>query len=121
VLTDAELRLMDVLWRIGAAKVSDVMEALGPPALSYSSVLTTLRILERKGYVAHEQSERAYLYSAVVDRDTAADSAVGHLVTRFFPNSRVELALQLVEKDRPSEDELQRLRALVERYEEDAS
>jgi predicted transcriptional regulator len=121
VLTDAELRLMEVLWRIGAAKVSDVIDALGPPALAYSSVLTTLRILERKGYIAHEQLERAYLYRAVVDRDSAADSAVGHLVTRFFPNSPVELALQLVEKDRPSDDELQRLRALVERYEEDAS
>jgi predicted transcriptional regulator len=101
--------------------VNDVLEGAGSPPLSYSTVLTTLRILERKGYIAHEQLDRAYLYRAVVDRDTAADSAVGHLVTRFFPNSPVELALQLVEKDRPSDHELQRLRALVERYEEDAS
>ncbi|MBV8369104.1 MAG: BlaI/MecI/CopY family transcriptional regulator [Candidatus Eremiobacteraeota bacterium] len=120
-LTDAELRLMEVLWRDGPAKVSDVVDALPPPALSYSSVLTTLRILERKGYVAHEQLDRAYLYRAVVAREAAAETAVGHLVNRFFSDSPVELALQLVERDRPSEDELQRLRALIERYEEDAS
>ena len=92
VLTDAELRLMEVLWRLGPAKVSDVVDALPPPALAYSSVLTTMRILERKGYVAHEQFDRAFVYRAVVDRDAAAHSAVGHLVTCFFPDSPVELA-----------------------------
>jgi predicted transcriptional regulator len=71
--------------------------------------------------LVHAQLDRAYLYRAVVAREAAADSAVGHLVNRFFSNSPVELALQLVERDRPSEDELQRLKALVERYEEDAS
>jgi predicted transcriptional regulator len=111
---------MEVLWRDGPAKVGDVVDALAPPALSYSTVLTTMRILERKGYVAHEQLDRAYLYRALVDRDAAAESAVGHLVNRFSSNSPVELALQLVERDRPSEDELQRLKALIERYEEDA-
>ena len=110
---------MEVLWRLGEAKVSDVVDALPSPALSYSTVLTTLRILERKGYVVHEQADRAYVYRAVVDRDTAAGSAVGHLVERFFAKSPVELALRLVENDRPSDQEMQRLRALLERYEED--
>lgn len=119
ILTDAELRLMEVLWRVGSARVSDVVEALPEPTLSYSTVLTTLRILERKGYVAHHRDERAYVYRAVVNRDAAATSAVGHLVNRFFANSPVELALQLVEKDRPSDAEMQRLKALLERYEED--
>ena len=53
VLTDAELRLMEVLWRTPDATVNDVVERVGAPPLSYSTVLTTLRILERKGYVAH--------------------------------------------------------------------
>ncbi|MBV8645587.1 MAG: BlaI/MecI/CopY family transcriptional regulator [Candidatus Eremiobacteraeota bacterium] len=117
-LTDAELRLMEVLWDRGPARVGDVVDSLAQPPLSYSTVLTTLRILERKGYVAHDQADRAYVYRALVAREAAADRAVGHLVKKFFADSPVELALQLVEKDRPSDDELARLRALVERYEE---
>ena len=112
---------MEVLWRAGSARVSDVVEALPEPLLSYSTVLTTLRILERKGYVAHHRAERAYVYRPIVNRDAAATSAVGYLVNRFFANSPVELALQLVEKDRPSDAEMQRLKALLERYEEDGT
>ncbi|HUY11232.1 MAG TPA: BlaI/MecI/CopY family transcriptional regulator [Candidatus Dormibacteraeota bacterium] len=117
-LTEAELRLMEVLWAKGRATVAEVTAALLPPAIAYNSVLTTMRILEQKGFVAHEEVGRAFIYHAVVAREVAARSAVGDLLTRFFGNNAGELALKLIEQERPSSDELARLRALVERYEE---
>ena len=120
-LTEAELRLMDVLWDKGRATVAEVTAALPPPPLAYNSVLTTMRILEQKGYVAHEEAGRAFVYRPVVARDAAAQNAVGHLLSRFFENSSSSLALRLIESERPSDEELLRLRALIEQYEEGAS
>lgn len=117
-LTEAELRLMDVLWQKGAATVADVTAALPPPPIAYNSVLTTMRILERKGYVKHEEVGRAYVYRPIVAQEEAAGHAVGHLLSRFFDNSAGTLALRLIETERPSNDELQRLKALIEQYEE---
>ena len=111
---------MEVLWREGPAKVSDVVDALPPPALSYSTVLTTLRILERKGYAVHEEVNRTYVYRAIVPRDEAANKDVGHVLKRFFANKPLDLAMRLVERDRVSRDDLQRLKALIERHVADA-
>jgi predicted transcriptional regulator len=118
VLTDAELRLMDVLWSVPSATVNEVAEAAGEPPLSHSTVLTTLRILERKGYVTHDEINRAYVYRTVVARDDAASKDIGHVVKRFFSGKPVDLAMRLVERDRPTDDELRRLKELIERYEE---
>jgi predicted transcriptional regulator len=117
-LTEAELRLMEVLWVRGTATVAEVVSSLPPPPSAYNSVLTTMRILEQKGFVAHEEAGRAFVYRPLVARDAAAQTAVGHLVSRFFENSSGSLALRLIESERPSDDELSRLRALIERYEE---
>jgi predicted transcriptional regulator len=117
-LTEAELRLMEVLWQKGEATVADVTAALPPPPLAYNSVLTTMRILERKGYVSHQEAGRAYVYQPLVAREEAAGHAVGHLLSRFFDNSAGTLALRLIETERPSEKELLRLKALIEEYEE---
>lgn len=118
-LTEAELRLMDVLWQKGRATVGEVTEALPPPPLAYNTVLTTMRILEQKGYVSHEEEGRAYVYRPLIQRDDAANSAVGQLVSRFFGNKTTALALRLVEEQRPSDEELQRLKKLIEQYEEE--
>jgi predicted transcriptional regulator len=117
-LTEAELRLMEVLWVRGTATVAEVMSSLPPPPIAYNSVLTTMRILEQKGFVAHEEAGRAFVYHPLVARDAAAQTAVGHLVSRFFENSSGSLALRLIESERPSDDELSRLKTLIERYEE---
>ncbi|MFY9719087.1 MAG: BlaI/MecI/CopY family transcriptional regulator [Candidatus Cybelea sp.] len=117
-LTEAELRLMEVLWDRGQATVAEVTAALPPPPIAYNSVLTTLRILERKGYVAHEEAGRAFLYRPLIARDDAAEHAVGHLLSRFFDNSAGSLALRLIQNERPSNEELVRLKALIEQYEE---
>jgi predicted transcriptional regulator len=117
-LTEAELRLMEVLWVKGEATVGDVTAALPPPPIAYNSVLTTMRILERKGYVTHHEAGRAFIYRPLVAREEAAGHAVGHLLSKFFDNSAGTLALRLIENERPSSDELSRLKALIEQYEE---
>ncbi|HTU83782.1 MAG TPA: BlaI/MecI/CopY family transcriptional regulator, partial [Candidatus Acidoferrales bacterium] len=120
ILTEGELRLMDVLWKRGSATVAEVTEALPPPPVAYNTVLTTMRILEQKGYVDHQEAGRAFVYRPLIERSDAAQSAVGQVLSRFFDNNAGSLALRLVESERPSEDELARLKALIERYEEKA-
>jgi len=117
-LTDAELRLMEVLWEKGASTVSDVAEGLPKnPALAYSTVLTTLRILENKGFVRHTKDGRAFVYHPVVDREKARASAVTHLVRRFFENSPELLMLNLLDGKKISGAELRRLRQKIEEAE----
>lgn len=114
-LTDAELRLMEVLWAKGSATVAEVVGALRPrPALAYSTVLTTLRILEQKGYVRHVKAGRAFVYHSVVDCSQARRRAVGHLLKRFFRDSPEQLVLNLLENERLDPLELKRLRKLIE-------
>lgn len=114
-LTDAELRLMEVLWDKGQATVSEVMEGLPKNVdLAYSTVLTTLRILENKGYLRHVKDGRAFVYRALVERSAAQESAVAHLVRRFFADSPELLVLNLIESKRISEKELARLRKRIQ-------
>lgn len=115
ILTDHELRLMEVLWRRKAATVADVVEALPPPLLAYSTVLTTLRTLEQKGYIAHEEDGRAYVYHPVVARDDAAKSAMRHLVNRFFGNSPGDLAVALLDETPLSDSDVAKIRQLLQR------
>jgi predicted transcriptional regulator len=117
-LTDGELRVMEVLWRLGRATVAEVTEAMPPPPAAYNTVLTTLRILESKGHVGHEEAGRAFVYRPLIARDAAAQSAVKAVVSKFFGDSTSALALRLIESERPSQDELARLRSLIERYDE---
>ena len=118
-LTDAELRVMEVLWSLEQGTVNEISEAMPPPSLAYNTVLTTLRILEQKGHVGHEQSGRAFIYKPLTARDDAEQSAVQHVVSKFFGNNAGALALHVIENERLSDDELQRLRSLIERYDED--
>jgi predicted transcriptional regulator len=112
-LTDAELRIMDVLWRRGSGTVQQVMDGL-PPTLAYNSILTTIRILEKKGYVKHVKDGRAYLYEPVVGREEASRSAIRHLVGRFFRDSHEALILNILENESIDAEELTRLRHLLE-------
>lgn len=109
---------MEVLWERGESTVAEVTAALPPPPIAYNSVLTTMRILERKGFVAHRELGRAFVYRPLLGRDEAAGHAVGHVLSRFFDNSAGSLALRLIENERPTGDELSRLKALIEEYEE---
>jgi predicted transcriptional regulator len=117
-LTEAELRIMRVLWDRGESLVSDLVSAMplaatqGAP-LAYTSVLTTVRILEQKGYVEHRQEGRAFLYSACVPEHAASRSEVRHVMHRFFDNSRERLMLSLLGDGDITPDELQRLKDAI--------
>lgn len=116
-LTEAEQRLMDVLWRLGSATVAEVAAALPKhPELAYNTILTIMRILEDKGYVRHSKPKegRAFVYRAVVSREQASRSAVRHLLGRFFGNSAEALVLNLLEDEVLSEKERERIRKLLE-------
>ena len=114
VLTDAELRLMEVVWAKGSATVSDVVEGLPKDVpLHYSTVLTTLRILEGKGYLMHVKDGRAYVYKPLVARDAEQQKAVAYLLRRFFGGSPEKLMLNLVERQQVSPEELERLRKRI--------
>ena len=119
-LTEAELRLMRLLWVRGESAVADLVEALtGQQALAYTSVLTTVRILERKGYVRHRQEGRAFLYSPCVAEHEAGRSEVRHVLQRFFGNSRERLLLSLLGDEEMSAAELERLKQAIAAAPED--
>jgi BlaI family transcriptional regulator, penicillinase repressor len=116
-LTEAELRIMNVLWQKGSATVHEVLQAIPEkPALAYNSVLTIIRILEKKGYVRHTKDDdtRAFIYSARVDKEDASRSEVRRLVTRFFGNSHELLVLNILEDKGIDAEELDRLRSLLD-------
>ena len=115
-LTEAELRIMRILWDRGESLVSDLVSAMpAETPLAYTSVLTTVRILEQKGYVQHRQEGRAFLYRPCVAEYDARAVEVRHILGRFFDNSRERLMLSLLGDGEVTLDELQRLKqAIVE-------
>ena len=118
-LTKAELRIMEVLWQLRRGTVSDVVTALPKPPLAYTTILTMLRILEQKKFVKRENGAKAHVYSPVVERDDAAKSAIGDVVASFFSNSKTALALRLMADSQPSAKELDEIKALIARFEEE--
>jgi predicted transcriptional regulator len=115
-LTEAEQRLMEVLWEKSSATVGEVAEALPRKlGLAYNTVLTTLRILEEKGYVRHTKPKdgRKFVYIPVVSRGQASRSALRHLLNRFFGNSAEALVLKLLEDEKLSGAERKRIRDLL--------
>lgn len=114
-LTDAELRLMDILWEKGNGAVSDLVAALPESQpLAYNTVLTTLRILEQKGYVNHSKEGRAHVFAPLVDRAQARNNAVRYMVSRFFNNSPELLAQHIIESDDMEPGDLEKLKRMIE-------
>lgn len=110
--TDRELDLMAVLWDLESATVSEVQERLEDD-LAYTTVLTTLRNMEEKGYVAHTEEGRAYRYHPRVPRTEAGSNAIRRVVGKVFGGSRELLLTHLVSRSDLSEEELKRVQELV--------
>jgi predicted transcriptional regulator len=111
--TDRELDVMTVLWDLGSATVAEARERL-PDQLAYTTVLTVLRTLEEKGLVTHLQEGKAYRYVPLVERQVAGQSAVTRLLETIFRGTPELLLTQLVSDRSLSDEELQRLRSIVE-------
>lgn len=105
---------MKVLWDKGAATVGDVAASLtDDPPLAYSTVLTTLRILEGKGYLRHSKKGRAFVYEPLIAQEEASRSALGYLVNRFFGGSRELLVVNLLKEENISRAELRRIKKMI--------
>lgn len=114
-LTEAELRIMQVLWQRESGTVQQILDALpAQPPLAYNTVLTTIRILERKGYVGHDKDGRAHIFRPTIQRDEASRSEIRHLVNRFFRDSHEDLVLNILEDRGIAPAELERLRRMLE-------
>ena len=114
-LTGAELRIMEVLWQRRSGTVQQVLEGLpGHPALAYNSVLTIIRILEKKGFVEHVKDGRAHVYAPLVEREDARRSEIRHLISRFFKNSHEQLVLNILEERGIDRNELDRLKKMLD-------
>jgi BlaI family transcriptional regulator, penicillinase repressor len=114
-MTDGELRLMNVLWERGQATVGEIVEALkATPRPAYNTVLTLLRIMEKKGYVSHRKDGRAFTFLPTVARADASRSALQMLVNRFFEGSPRLLMLNLLEDEQLAPEMLRQLKARIE-------
>ena len=117
-LTEAELKLMNIIWKKDQATVSEVVAALPKgDKLAYSTVLTTLRILEQKGYLQHRKEGRAFVYKPLVDRRGARKNAMRYMMSRFFDDSPELLVLNLLENGDIDAVGLERLKKQVEESE----
>jgi predicted transcriptional regulator len=113
-LTEAELRIMNVLWAKGTGTVQQVLDSITQdPPLAYNSVLTTIRVLERKGYLQHLKDGRAHVYTPLIGKTEATRSEIRHLVGRFFKNSHEQLVLNLLEDQGVGPEEIGRLREML--------
>ena len=113
-LTDAESRVMSVLWQRETATVGDVVAVLTQePGSDLQPVQTILRILETKGYVTHEKVARAFVYRPAVDERQARQRALKHLVARLFNGSPSLLVLNVLEDEAIDRTELRRLKKLI--------
>jgi predicted transcriptional regulator len=114
LLTRREREIMDVLLRRGRATAAEVMNDL-PGGQTYSTIRTQLRVLEDKGYIRHEDDGVRYVYTLAVNRKSARQSALKHLVDTFFDGSAGQAVAALLggEASRISDEELDRLADLI--------
>lgn len=118
VLTDREADIMQVLWDNGPSVVAEVRSLLNDK-LAYTTVLTILRTLESKGYVTHSEEGKVHRYAAAAQQQAARKSALSHLTSKLFKGSTELLFAQLVSDKNLTEDQIQRMRKLLEENPED--
>jgi BlaI family transcriptional regulator, penicillinase repressor len=112
-LANREAEIMDVLWEQGPSTVAEVRQKLSVE-LAYTTVLTILRNLEAKGYVGHESEGRAHRYFPRIKQQAARKSAIRHLAGKLFQGSADLLLTQLVADRRLSEDQVRRIREILD-------
>jgi predicted transcriptional regulator len=107
---------MKVLWEKGSGTVQQVLDSIAEkPALAYNTILTTIRILERKGYLRHSKDGRAHVFVPVVRQQDATRTEIRHLVSRFFRDSHEDLVLNILEDRGIQPEEIDRLRKMLDR------
>lgn len=115
VLTDHELRIMRALWKLGEGTNMDVVNAIEDPPLARNTVMTTLGVLEKKGYVTHRAEGRTFMYSPAVQEDDVQGKALENILQRFFDGSAEQLLLKLANVERISKTDRKRIQAMLDR------
>jgi len=118
--TDAELRILRVLWRHGAQTVREVVERL-EAGTGYTTALKLLQIMTEKGHVARDESRRSHVYSAAPTEEEVQDLLVGELADRAFDGSMAQLALRALSDKPSSKEELDEIRALLARLSDEST
>ncbi len=112
MLTNAEHRIMEVIWARGSATVAEVVEALeGKDA--YTTILTLIRILKDKGYLTSRKEGRAHVFTPTVDRNTVARKAAHQLLSKFFAGSPSELVLSFLRDEELTPEELDLIKETI--------
>jgi predicted transcriptional regulator len=109
------MRIMRVLWARGECTNLQIVDAIDHPRLARNTIMTTLGVLERKGYVDHRTDGRTFIYHAVVAEDVVRDNVIESVLHRFFGGSAEELVVKLLDAKHISQSERRRIQALLDR------
>ena|SRR5690348_14616710 len=113
-LTDHELELMRIIWERGEATVRDVYEELlRRRKVAYTTVMTAMKTLERKGYLKASQQNRAFLYRPTQPRGKVTKALVRHFIDRVFEGSAQPLLVHLLKERHISESDLAYIDRLI--------
>lgn len=116
LLTDTELELMLILWKLEEASVHHVIAALPPTRnMAYTTASTIIRILEKKGFVANRKLGKAHLYSPTLSKQEYESRTLGHVVGRLFENTPAALVARLIDDHKLSDDEIAELQRLLDK------
>ena len=118
-LTEVELKLMEILWDSGPSSVRNVIQSMKGKKPAYSTVLTFMRILERKGYIRHNKKGRAFVYYHVINKSDARENVVSYVVNKFFNKSHSELLQNLLENKNLSAEDIKQLQKLIKTKEKE--
>lgn len=119
--TEAELAILQVLWEHGACTVRDVHEVLHRrDGTGYTTALKQLQIMFDKGLVERDESQRAHVYRAAVTKERTQKRFLSDMLQRVFDGSPSRLVLQALGDHKASREELQEIRALLNRLDKDA-
>jgi len=113
-LTENELDVMKILWVQAPLKISDILELLKKtPKPAYTSLLTLVQLMEKKGYIRHQKEGKAFLYLPVLQQEKFLISEVKRIAKRLFGGSPGKLVLNLIENEQLSEAEIKALKKML--------
>ena len=111
--TDAELSILQILWKLGSATVKEVKDVLGE-GTGYTTVLKFLQIMTEKGLVQRDESQRAHIYEATLSKELTQQQLVTGLLKKAFEGSTSKLVMQALASQKATPDELAEIRKLLE-------
>ncbi|MBO5045215.1 MAG: BlaI/MecI/CopY family transcriptional regulator [Alistipes sp.] len=114
-LTRGEEEVMHILWRLGQATVSDIIELMEAPKPKYTTVATFIKILENKGFVKHEQKGKGYLYSPAIEREEYAKTVVKNVLHSYFDGSVANIVSFFSKQENLTVADLDEIMEIVEK------